>query len=329
MPGVLALGDLVEIAVLLFCFAFVWTVRKLLEALFGWLISLLESIPAVGGYLANTLRSAEQSVANALGGVEHAIDAAMGASWHLLARFMGEIWHVLVESATGYALLAKYVANLVYAHSGLKSLVQGNVKAQHVSARRVRVLEREYNGIEAKVRTLEREYHGIDQPRVNARLGKLEAEAANIENVQLPAAEAAQRQAESAINNLYDWAKGKASLLGVGTFSVAVAAALDVLGLGGLRCPSFLRSLSNRGCGLWNGLEDVLGLLFDVAIIASICDVLPWLSTGVDEIGLGLVETIHAAGLSACSGSYPPPPPMPYVDLVLPAVYGTALTTAA
>ena len=69
----------------------------------------------------------------------------------------------------------------------------------------------------------------------------------------------------------------------------------------------------------------MLGLLFDVAIIGSICDVLPWLSKGVDEIGLGLVESIHATGITACAGTYPPPPPMPAVTLIAPTVYGTTL----
>ena len=96
----------------------------------------------------------------------------------------------------------------------------------------------------------------------------------------------------------------------------------------GIKCSSWGNLVNKRGCGAWQGLEDVLGLLVDAVLIGSICEILPFLTTAVDDVGLGLVATIHASGLTLCAGTYPPPPPMPAVALLHPTVYGTTLTLA-
>jgi hypothetical protein len=288
---------------------------------------LVRPIWLVGGTIADGIESVAQSIANVLGKAESGIDAAIGASWHLLARYTDDLWHLLEESAHGYLLLAEDVARLVYAHSGLRTLVHAIEATVHGIEHGVRDLTREWRGIEAKVKQLERDLTTGIGHDLRIGLGKVEKTVGGIVHGTIPA-----------INRTIDGVSGELTQLenfiqaipGVNYAEWAAGIVASVLGLeilNMLRCPSFLSSAKNRGCGLWNGLEDVLGLLFDVAIIASICDVLPWLSKGVDEVGLGLVETIHAAGLSACSGNYPPPAAMPHVDLLHPSVYGTTIVT--
>ena len=321
-----ALPELVWFALLLFCFAFVWSARKLLQGIFTPIIHAVHLVPFLGGALAGVLNSVVQAISNELGSIEHGIDKLMGSSWHRTAELTTWLWDEFKRHASLIGTLASYAVGLGSVVAYLRALVHDLTRSHSTQASQVKTLERELHGIDRKLKTLERDVsHGIGHD-VLPRLKTLDREVAKINDTTIPAIQQSESDAASAISNLYDWAKGKASLLGVGTFALAVSVALDSLGLGGLRCPSLLSSLKNRGCGLWNGLEDVLGLLFDVTIFASICDVLPWITTGVDDIGLGLVASIHATGLTACAHNYPPPPAMPDVMLTAPKVYGTSLT---
>jgi DNA-binding transcriptional MerR regulator len=271
----------------------------------------------------------EQAISNALGSVEHGIDSLIGASWHRFAELTSWLWSEFKRHADLILTTASYVVGLGFSVEAIRTLVHDLSHHRVVQSAQVKTLERELHGIEEGVRDLQQEIgRGIGHD-LRIQVGQLETELGTITSTTIPAIQAAESDAASAISNLYDWAKGKAALLGVGTISAAVATALGVLGLGQLTCPGFLKNLGHRGCGLWNDLESVLGLLADVLIIASICDVLPWLTEGVDTLGIGLVEGIHAAGLSACSGSYPPPPPMPAVNLSPPTVYGPTFSIAA
>ena len=49
--------------------------------------------------------------------------------------------------------------------------------------------------------------------------------------------------------------------IGATAFAGAVAIALDALGASGIRCAGFRNLFNKRGCGLWNDLESLLGLL--------------------------------------------------------------------
>src|SRR5262249_24743452 len=92
------------------------------------------------------------------------------------------------------------------------------------------------------------------------RLKTLDREISKLLHKTIPSIRAAERDADAAISDLYEWAKGKASLIGVGTFSLAVATALTALGLGWLRCSNNPFSKSKNACGLWDVLSKVLGL---------------------------------------------------------------------
>jgi hypothetical protein len=320
-PALIELGTL---ALVLLCLALALIIVSIMRKVGD----VFRVVPVVGGYIAGAVESVAQSISGVLGKAITGVDSAMGASWHLLARLTGRLWHQIEDAATGFFHLAELVARLVYAHSGLRTLVHHVEHVVHGIEHGVRTLEREWRGIEHKVKRLERDVtKGIGHD-LHIGLRDLRKEVKGLEHT-----------VTTDIPNAIDYAEGQTTALGrfIGAIpgvsyvewaAGIVAAALGLDLLNSLRCPSLLKSAKNRGCGLWNGLEDMLGLLVDVALIASICDVLPWLTKGVDEVGLGMVEAIHAAGLSACAGTYPPPPPMPAVALHLPTVYGTALTAA-
>lgn len=289
-----ALADLLWIGLLLFSFAFVWTARKLIEALFGALISLLEQVPVIGKYVGHLLFTIEQAVANALGTAEGAIDTAIGASWHFLARLCSELWHEIVSHGALLLEIATGIYPIVVAIRALKALLHHVTSTGTVSAARVKTLEREYHGIEHQVKVLERELRGIDETGIKAKLGTLEREIATVEGQTIPAIQQQESDAWTAIGNLYDWIKGKASVVGVGTFATAVGAVLSAVGLDWLACRSRTGVNGKSGCNLWNDIESLLGL----AIVSGLALDLPALIAEAQSVTPGIIEGIEQlAGL--------------------------------
>lgn len=297
-----ALPELVPLALLFLCFAFVWAARKLLAAMFGAVIDAVNAahIPYLGGYIHDGLHAMEQAIDNALGSVENGIDSLMGSCWHRFAQLNNWLWDEFKNHSLIGSLTAQLVGELTHGYHYLHNIALGNTQAHAHDAARIKSLEREYRGIEGQVKTLERDYsHGIGHD-VLPRLKTLEREAARIENVQLPAAIAAQRQADSAISNLYDWAKGKASLIGVGTFSFAVAVALDALGLAALKCTNFKNLLGRFGCGLGTLLNDLLGLAIAGIALESVCEFLPEVEAAFGAVAGPMVHILNEVPLGAC-----------------------------
>lgn len=263
-----ALPELVPLALLFFCFAFVWAARKLLVGIFEPIISAVHLIPYLGSALGGVLDAVVQAISNALGSVEHGIDSAIGWSWHQFAHLNSWLWHAFTQHTLIGWLAAEAISELSHGYRYLHNRATDLTAAHKHDQARVKSLEREYVGIEHKVKNLERDLsRGIGHD-VLPRIKTLEREANHIENVELPAAIAAQRQADSAISDLYDWVKGKAALVGVGTFAFAVAIALSTLGLDWLRC-SNVGKAGQRMCGLGTDLLDAL-LLATLAVEGAV-----------------------------------------------------------
>jgi hypothetical protein len=261
-----ALPELVWFSLLFFCFAFVWCARKLIAALFKPVFSVANIIPLIGPSLDSFLHSIESDVDNALGDIEHNIDALMGASWHRFAELNEWLWKELKKHTLIGQLLSAEIKALKHAYAFVRNLAHEAKSAVEHLPKQIRTLEREYKGIEHKVKALEKDFaHGIGDD-VLPRLKSLDKEVTHIIHSTIPAIRAAESDADRAISDLYSWAKGKASLVGVGTFSVAVATALAALGLGWLRCSNNPFSKSKTPCSLWDDLAKLLGLAGILAV---------------------------------------------------------------
>ena len=59
----------------------------------------------------------------------------------------------------------------------------------------------------------------------------------------------------------FEWLRDHPGSAAVGAFTGALAAVLSVAGVNALRCPQFGNLFNKRGCGLWNDLDALLGLL--------------------------------------------------------------------
>lgn len=320
-----AIPELVWFALLLFLFAVVYVCRKFIEAMFNPIIAAVGKIPLLGDALAGALHSVEQSISNALGHVENGIDGLMGASWHRTAQLMSWLWREIKGHVNLLLQIASFIPILATVVAALRALVHHSVHVNTGTAARVKTLERELHGIEHKVKTIERDLSKGIGHDLRKHVKALDKELHYVEDTTIPAIQADVTTADSAISNLYEWAKGKASLLGVGTFAYAVGVALSALGLGAIRCPSLGNMFRSRGCGLWNGLEDLLGLFIDAFLLTNVCELLPLLETAVSDVADPVVVALTDIGAGLCSGGIGAPPTLQVPALSLPATPGVTL----
>lgn len=308
--------DLSVYAIAIVCLALAWLLSKIIIALLSWVAKALNTI-SLGLIGDGWIGDVSQAVANALGDAFGWVNAQLGASLHAAARFFEWLWHEIVAANHLIVQLAEGQVTFSHAVAALRGILHEVKAGSHVAQSRVKTLEHEYHGIDQRVGRVEHElYQGIGHD-LRIGLKQTEEKVAHLQDGVIPSIEQAEQDAASAISNLYDWVKGKASIIGVGTISVAVAAALDTLGLGNLRCPGFLNNLNRRGCGLWNGLEDLLGLFVDLFVIADLCEVIPLLETAYEDVAAPAVHLLTEAidAMPCAAGHQPPPLTVPRLHL--------------
>lgn len=259
----------------------------LVKALFGP----LGGIPVVGSKIAALEHAISQSVANACGSVVRPVDVAVGKSLagiaglvNRVAGFVGDVGRVIFGTA-------ETVAALVYAFSGVRALAHELHGAFRGIEHGVKTLEREFHGIEHRIKALEHDLtKGIGHD-LRLALHQTEKEVAHIEHKALPAIRAADAQADAAINHLYDWIRGKADIIGAGTFVGAVTAVLSLVGLDWLACRSRSNVNGKSGCALWNDLEALLQTAIIGAEIATLTELIevaqkvtPDVVSGVEDV---------------------------------------------
>ena len=282
------------------------------------LINFLSSAPYIGGWIASKAVGLEQAISHALGQAFSGIDSFIGGCIHAAARVLDHLWNGYV--ATAHALLhtAEALARLSGAVGAVRAIAHRVTQLAHGIDRLQKELTRQFHGIEHRVKTLERDLaRGIGHD-LRIHIKALEKDLTKVENKVIPAIRSDVATAEGEITNLYDWAKGKASLLGVGTFAFAVAAILDTLGLGGIKCPSFGNMFNKRGCGMWNGLEDLLGLFADVLAFTHVCAIVEFLSPIVSDVATPVVTALSGVGAGICQGSIGAPDTLTVPQLYLP-----------
>jgi hypothetical protein len=320
----LALPELIWLALLLFSFAVVYSLRKFIEAMFSTLISILNGLH-LGGVFGGVLTATEQAVSNALGSAEAGIDKAIGASFHALSRLTDWLWREFKSHSLIASLLAAFVAELARAFHGVRSVVHDVAKAAHGVGGRVKALEKEYHGIEHELHHLEHEISKGIGDDVLPRIKSLEKGLTHVENKVIPDIRSIAQTAENDVAALRKWVTDNIPLIGTSVFAGAVAVALGALGLGGLRCNTLLNSLKNRGCGLWSGLEDLLGLFVDTLLLTNVCTILPFLETAVSDVADPIVIALTDVGAGLCSGGIGAAPALQVPALSLPASPGFSL----
>lgn len=287
--------------------------------------AIFHGVPIVGGYIEGAAKSVARGLTEVAGKLEDGADHLIGAAWHLFARYLDQTWNQFVSQAHVLAMLAHVVGDQIYSVSGLRALVHDLTRRWHGIEHGVKTLEREFHGIEHMVKQLTRDLtKGIGHD-LRLQVKVLEHDVTRIDHRVIPALEAADAQAAKAISDLWSWSRQHVLVAGTTAFAGAVAIALTSLGLGGLRCPSFLNSLNKRGCGLWGGLEDILGLLVDTALLANICNLIGPFEQVVSDVAVPVVVGLTDVGAGLCAGSVGAPSVLAVPALSLPASPGFTL----
>ena len=319
MPIVVPLVALDVLVVALWCIATALAIALVMDKL----STILAGVPWVGGKLSDAVKTMAKAVTNAAGTLEHGIDSIVGGAWHQLSRYLDK-WLGQLEAHSAVILhLARIVGHLAYTHSGLSSAVKAATRTAHAALHIAHTLEREYNGIEHRVKTLEHDLAQGIGADVLPRIKSLDRELHKVEHKVIPAIQSGVTAAENDIAALRKWITENIPIPGTDAFVGAIALALGLLGLGGLRCNTLLNSLRNRGCGLWSGLEDLLGLLFDAVFFADLCGLLPEVEALFADLEAPLVGLIASAADAACAHPSAGWTELSAPALSLPAVYYT------
>lgn len=311
MPIVVPLVGLDLLVVVLWCIATALAIALVMDKL----SSILNGVPWVGGKLSSAVKSMAQAITNAAGTLEHGIDGIIGGAWHALARYIDKMFEQFVAHSSVLLHLAKLVGHLAYSGSGLRALVHAASRVAHAALHLAHTLEREYHGIEHRVKELEHEVAAGIGADVLPRIKSLDRELHKVEHKVIPAIEGEVAAVENDVTALRRWITDNIPIPGTEAFVGAIALALGLLGLGGLRCNTLLNSLKGRGCGLWQGLEDLLGLLFDAIVFTDLCGLLPEVEHLFAELEAPIVDLVASAADAACAH-----PPAGWSELAAPAL---------
>ena len=311
MPIVLPLLGLDVLTVALWCIATALAIALVLDKL----SAILAGVPWVGGKLSDAVKSMASAIANAAGTLEHGIDSIVGAAWHALSRYVDKLLNQFVAHSALIVHLAELVGNGLYSVSGLRALVRSVSHVAHAAYAQGRTIERQFRGIEHRVKSLEHTVGAGIGDDVRSQVHGLERTVHGLEKSVIPGLRQGIDTAEGEVTDLERWLGVKAGLSNLDWSKGLVAAALAALGLGGLSCSTLGGLLGRRGCGLWQGLEDVLGLLFDAVLLVDLCGLLPELETLFAALEAPLVDLVSSAADAACAH-----PPAGWAELAAPAL---------
>lgn len=265
------------------------------------LSAILGGVPWAGGFLSSAVSRMARAISSAAGSLENGIDSAIGGAWHALARYMEKWLGQLVAHSSVILHMAQLIGSGIYSVSGLRALVHRISHVAHAAYSGVKTLEREYHGIEHRVKAIEREIGaGIgNDVRVSVRaLEKWEKAA----KAQLKADEKAITQTlPGELTQLEDFIKAIPGTRYLDWAAGIVATALGIGVVNLFKCPTFLGKTLGRGCGLWNALEDILGLLADAVLFADLCQIPTWINEIFGPIEGFLVGLISDAANAACA----------------------------
>ena len=297
MPIVVPLVALDVLVVALWCIAVALAIALVMDKL----SSILSGVPWVGGKLSDAVKSMAKAISNAAGSLEGGIDHFVGGAWHALARLMDKLWTQFVEHSSIALQIAHLVGSIIHAQSALRHLVHSITGVAHGIGSAVRTLEREYHGIEHRVKALEREIGAGIGNDVRTEVKALEREYHGIEKRVIPDLRAGIKTAEGEVTALENFIKAIPGTRYLEWAAGIVTAALGIGVVNLFRCPTFLSKTLGRGCGLWDGLEELFGLILDALVLADLCDALQWLEQGFAEVEGPLVALIADAADALCA----------------------------
>lgn len=315
MPAALPeLGLLVILlGALIFCYLCVYVAKALL----GTAASATSWIPWIGSAVSSGLHKAEQHIVHVFAEAASGVESAIGWSWHVSARLVDALGREINSHANQLWALANSMPAVAFVAALLNDLrkhTHAITKLWDTVFSHPASLVRP---VTAKVTALERYTRANVKALDHALDGVIEHD--------IPSLRKRTKTLEGELSRAWDAIRANRLALGSLAFVGAVSLALSRLGLGSLRCNNAQSLFKRRGCGLWNDLEGILGLLADAVFLTNICTVIPWLEEGFSVVAAPLVSALAGAGAGLCQPGSSPPAELATPALYLPAAPSTSL----
>lgn len=287
-----ALPNVGAVAVLTVALGMILAVDAICRAFFGTLTGSVGWIPYLGSVISSPIRKIEQKVVSFLSGIAADVEGALGHNIHVAARLLDKALYDLELLAANIVLLGALgvAAAFHYLIHPLERFVRGSI----------RKVEEEIHQIE---RELQRQGAHVTKVITHNVFPRIQGATVSVERVikhelqpirhTATEAERIAKRAEKKVEALNHRVSNKALL-------AAIGAAIGTTALDALKCTSLGNLFNNRGCSLWNDLEDILGLLADLAAFSAICEIVPWLTGAFEDIATPFVEALAAATKELC-----------------------------
>jgi hypothetical protein len=270
-------------------------IDAMVRAIFGTVAGILSLVPLVGDITAGVIHDAERAISHALGAGIATIEGAVGHQFHNLARICVHWFHVMENTALVAWEEAKFL-------TGLPTLRElGHITRELVNkiAHAEAVAQAD---LKAAVRKLEAEIPALPR-HLAQRLTALEHAIADTIPREIKNARDLAKEAERGVAQLWDWTRNLANNPAI-TAAVATAiAALGLVGIDLLKCDESKSLYNKRGCGLWNGLEDLLGLFIDALVLTDLCEIIPETVKFFGLVEGALTGLIVQASNAVCAAS--------------------------
>jgi len=312
-----ALPNVLAIAVLAFCLGFILAVDAVVRGLFGSVSGAVGWIPFAGKVITSPVHKIEQKVVSFIGGLAGDVEASLGHNIHVAARLfhklIGEFERLAVEIMILGALAAVGASHLVVQKliRPLEHLIR---KVEHELAHVTRTV---VHSVTVVHKTID---HNIF-PRVKIITEALPKFIHRDLLAIRSEARSAERVAHVALRKAEEFKLPKHAK----TWAEAVALALPALGLEWLRCKDNPFNRNPKACSLWGDLSNLLGLLGDLVLFSSLCELIPQMESLFSLVAEPFIGAMNEAAEVVCHASAHAAPPLPEKQLDLPANPGIVL----
>jgi hypothetical protein len=247
------LGPLLIIAGLIFALGCATLIKSFVESVLGALAGIFSFLPFFSGVTVGAIRSFEQWLVNGLGHGISKIEGSIGHQWHNLARVAHYWWNVTVRMAHATWEIAHALGRFALTFD-VHHLLRDLRKLVHIGrATATTALHRVIRLEHTVTRTVA---HGV-YPRLRSLEHKVERTLPR----EIRSARALAREAEDGVARLWAWTRSIGDNPAIVAAVATAIAALGLVGIDLLRCAESGNVASKRGCSVWTGLDDLLGLL--------------------------------------------------------------------
>lgn len=297
-------------AIVFLIIAFALCLRAMVQAIEIIVKKMLGPFGFVGDVLGGAFGSVASAITTALDAVIHDLEHFVGWSLHVQAQLIRWLADYLAYGASVVLHLGQHVSgkaglsDLTLLHKWILRQIKAVAHAGSVALHETVVINKKGDALITR--------------NVLPRLKALEHETARVLEPELDGLRHADRTLTRDLTALERYVRAHPWTAVTDAFVGAVAIAIGRLGLDWIRCASAKSIFGRRGCGLWSGIDDLLSLLIDAALITNICAVIGPLESVFNSIAAPLIGTLAAVGAGQCEGTAGPPETLPPPGIVKP-----------